>query len=280
MIQHHVNNRQLLDRLRAEEFPIPLAFADETERTDSIPLLRLLEGDTLREQIEKVARKKDSDNLTAAASLFQKRYAGTLLAAVLTPMSTFGVGFLAHFDETEVVLEDGLPVEIVLRGNRPPLVFPTRLPPSMQRMAQENEWTAVEQVRDLRWPVLQAAFNNNLGPLIYKLASEFKLAPRVMWGNIGNYVGYLYDLLRSKEAFYAQAAQDRDSLLHSVGFDGPPLGKTFTEVWLPELDPPQWVRVRSSCCMWYKFPGNKPCYTCPLLCNEERAEVLSSHKAK
>lgn len=266
---------RLLDSLRNKGLHLAVSFAEEPDRPESVPMKELLQPERLRAAVEHVAERMKSGNLAAAASLFQKRYSGILLGSVLGPLSAAGVGLFAAAEETEVVLTDGLPTAVVLHSRRNPLVLTERLPEEFRPFAER--WQYVDTADHLRQPVLQSVFDHNIGPLIYSLAMEIGLSPRVMWGNVGNFVGYLYSHLGEQPDHRENAVLDKAALLDSVGFDAPPLGQTYQEVWLEEAQPAQWIRVRSTCCMWNKFPGNKSCYTCPLICNKERAELLTSY---
>jgi ferric iron reductase protein FhuF len=265
---------RLLEQLRSRELHIPLTLIGEPDRPESVPFHQLFTGDTLQNRIQRVAERMNSYKLTAAASLFQKKYASSLLASVLQPMTFAGAGFLANGDDMEIVLINDLPAGILLKGEALPLLLPERLP---FQGSEPDGWQIVDSAEHLRREVFRAAFDNNLGPLIYRIAAEFDLSPRIMWGNVGNYCGFLYgEKLESPLAGCQGFGEDRSALLNSVGFDAPKLHHTFREVWLAEAEPAQWIRVRSSCCLWYQFPGNKRCYTCPNLCDNERAELLAS----
>ncbi|MGB8953897.1 MAG: ferric iron reductase, partial [Tumebacillaceae bacterium] len=252
---------------------VPLEFAEGPGRVESVKIARLLTDEQLLHQhIQAVAKRMNSTDLIAAASLFQKRYASVLLGSILTPMSTLGIGLLATAEVTEIVLVDDLPNQLVLKAGHERIVLPARL--AARSTVKMEEMVAVESDADLRDRVFHAVFDNNLGPLIYRLASEFGLSPRIMWGNVGNFCGFLYDEELGKREVYREAsAKDQEALLLSTGFDAPPLVNTYRNVWLAEAEPAQWIRVRSSCCMWYKFPDKRPCYTCPIVCSSERAEL-------
>lgn len=258
---------------------VPLEFAERPDRAESIEITRLLTDEQLLHQrIRAVAERMNSTDLVAAASLFQKRYASVLLGSILTPMSTLGIGLLATAEAAEVVLVDDLPNQLVLKAGHERIVLPARL--AAHSKVKMEGMVAIESGAELRARVFHAVFDSNLGPLIYRLACQFGLSPRVMWGNVGNFCAYLYEeQLGKRDAYREEAAKDQEALLLSTGFDAPPLVDTYRNVWLAEAEPAQWIRVRSSCCMWYKFPDKRPCYTCPILCSSERAELFAAaHK--
>lgn len=264
----------VLDRLRGEGMRLPFQFAEEQDRPEGIAIGRLLKDPALlRDLMHNVAKQMKSDNLVAAASLFQKRLASVLLASVLTPLSTIGLGLIADADTTEIVLVDNLPSSVILGGKQQMLLV-SRLPHDVQNLGGHvhEDLAAVQHV-------LKSVFDNTLGPLIYLIASEFKLSPKVMWGNVGNFVGYLYGELCEHPVYKQGASADKELVFNSVGFTAPPLSETFQEVWFEEITPARKIRVRTSCCLWNQFPGNKSCTTCPLVCNAERAELLTAYNA-
>ncbi len=266
---------ELLTRLRTEGMRLPFQFAQEQDRPEGIAIGQLLQDSALlRATMENVAKQMNSGNLVAAASLFQKRLASLLLASVLTPLSTVGLGLLADADSTEIVLVDNLPVSVIL-CDRESLLLVNRLPQDWQNLEPGLVREDIATVQR----VLKAVFDQTLGPLIYRIAAEFNLSPKVMWGNVGNFVGYLYGELCEHPTYQQAAIVDREYVFNSVGFTAPKLGDTFQEVWLEEISPARKVRVRNSCCLWNQFPGNRSCTTCPLVCNAERAELLSAYKA-
>ncbi|WP_157729611.1 IucA/IucC family C-terminal-domain containing protein [Tumebacillus algifaecis] len=266
---------KIIERLRQEGMRLPFHFAEEQDRPEGIAIERLLKDVTLlRNLMQNVATQMQSNNLVAAASLFQKRLASVLLASVLTPLSTVGLGLIADADSTEIVLVDNLPARVILDSSHLQLLV-NRLPHDYQNLGPGHVHHDSAQVQ----LVLKALFDRTLGPLIYQIASEFKLSPKVMWGNVGNFVGYLYGELCDHPVYQQAAQADKEVLFHSVGFTAPPLSQTFHEVWLEEITPARKIRVRNSCCLWNQFPGNKSCTTCPLVCNAERAELLTAYNA-
>ncbi|TCP55753.1 ferric iron reductase protein FhuF [Tumebacillus sp. BK434] len=265
---------KVLERLREEGMRLPFQFAEEADRAEGVAIGRLLRDPALlHELMHKVAQQMQSDNLVAAASLFQKRLASVLLASVLTPLSTVGLGLIVDADTTEIVLVDNMPASVIL-GGKQQLLLVNRLPQDVQNLGGHvhDDLAAVQHV-------LKAVFDNTLGPLIYQIASEFNLSPKVMWGNVGNFVGYLYGELCEHAIYKHGAAADKELVFNSVGFTAPPLAETFREEWFEEITPARKIRVRNSCCLWNQFPGNKSCTTCPLVCSAERAELLTAYHA-
>jgi len=264
---------QLLVQMRAKGLYVPLYSEAETAGCDVAAVSELLEGSRLHELIDEIAGRAGTDDRVAAASMFQKRYSGVLLSAVLTPMTAAGVGLLAEADQVKILLEDGIPKGLVLSDDVRPLVLPERLTSYMKSFGG-NDWLQVRYEDSLRSAVYTSLFDNNLGLLAMRIATEIGLSLRVMWGNIGNYSCYLYEQLVETKGVQERALRDSDSLMTCAGIGTTPLSCSCERVFLEEARPPQWVRVRSTCCLKYKLDGGC-CSTCPRLSREERVAVWS-----
>jgi ferric iron reductase protein FhuF len=249
----------ILGELKSKGLYIPLTMEEDEQPQQTLPIKDLFEESRIKSLIEQIAISMGTDNLAAAASLFQKRYSSYLLASVLTPMLTVDVGILANADSTEMVMENGLPAGIYLNDSKQAI--------------------RIQSLEDRR-KVFKAVFDDNLGRMIYLLASNFHISPLILWGNIGNYVGYVKDQYNKGHIPNRPMAEETiEALLNGVDFEGPPLNTTYEMVELEELGCEK-VRVRNSCCLWYVFPGNKPCTTCPRLSDSERAEAIAEYMVK
>lgn len=251
----------LVQNLQTSGLHVPLFFRGKTASGEVIPVENLLDESTLRSRIARAAERMNSDNLLAAASLFQKWYTSTLLSSVLTPLLTAQTGILAYLEQTELVLENDLPAGI--------------------RLSESVQWVSLStkdagRASRLRSKVYQALFDDNLGRLIYKIAEAIGLSPMIMWGNAGNYIGYLYEQFVKDTSQGLASRQDLDALLNSSGSNTPRFSSTYQTIWLEEATPPQSVRVRNTCCLRYQFPGCQSCLTCPRLSREERVEMINS----
>ncbi|WP_139491241.1 IucA/IucC family C-terminal-domain containing protein [Brevibacillus dissolubilis] len=264
----------LLDNLRDRGMHIPCYVDDPTDTGETISIQELItDSERLAFLIRRVARRMKSENLVAAASLFQKRYAGSLLATVLTPMSTIGVGILADWQKAKIRIVNDLPSGLVLPNNCPVILL-------SERMQEEYrchcclEWRETESEETLRQNVFQAVFHNNLWMMMTKITKLFGLSPKVMWGNIGNYCGFLYEKLDQEPAYQSHANRDRHIIHRELSYDGQSLESTYQVVTFKEVAPTACSRVRSTCCLWYQFPDGGPCITCPRLSKLERVEQL------
>lgn len=264
---------ELINDLRCSGFHIPLSMQEDSE-TDTVCLADLLrDNDILQSRVTRLSNRMGTFNTFAVASLFQKRFSFVLLAAILTPLSTIGVGILPEPAHTRIIFQDDLPVGLLISEHHVPLILLERLP---MRLAAypATDWLKVEEAQTLRTTVFRSLFDSIIGPLIYRIASQFGLSPKVMWANVGSTCAGLYEKICDTPISIPHALEDREALLENVGFTAPPLANTYKSIWLQEAQPAQWVRVQSACCLRHCLPNNRPCLTCPRLAPSERADLM------
>ncbi len=187
-----------------------------------------------------------------------------------------GLGVLANAQSTKIKIADDLPAGIILKDHCSVVVESKRYPEQYKDM-MDTHWTLVSSQSELRTVVFEALFSQNQFRLMEKISTTFGLSPKVMWGNIGDYCGYLYDLLSKQPSHYPQVKEDSEAI-HSLVYAGVPLKRTYRTVKLEEIEPNHQARVRSSCCLWYQFSGDckEACSTCPLITRSQRVTQLTS----
>jgi|GEM_PF-5000189 len=253
---------------------IPAVVESASDDFESVSVDDLFSGDTLNTLVHRVAARMNTANLVASAALFQKRYTSQLLATVLSPMTTIGLGVLADLSSTKIKLVDDLPAGVVLKENCEVVVIPERFQTEHLDVFC-SEWKVAGNQKQLRDLVFSALFSQNQFPLMEHISQTFGLSPKVMWGNIGNYTGYLYDLLDKQSHIRSVADEDRKAL-HGLVFADQPLSKTYRMVKLEQDELDHHTRVRTSCCLWYQLAGScdKACVTCPLISQSQRVAKL------
>lgn len=266
---------QLLTTMRDQQQHLPFTIgALGSEHQASVTVQDLLEGDTLLDHIRRLAEQRQTDDLQAAASLFQKRVSSLLLGSVLTPMTRAGVGLIADPATTSICLADHHPAHVHLHGEQSPLVYKERMLTAYPDY-QEADWNTSVDENELRAVVFQKLFVETLAPLSLRVAEVTGLSLRILWGNIGNYIAYFFDQLRNDSLLAEQALRDEAALMTEVGYDICPIEKTSELHFIEEASPPQWVRIRSTCCLWCHLASGEYCKTCPRLTREQRVEKLN-----
>jgi ferric iron reductase protein FhuF len=267
---------QLLTEMRERHdlhLPITLG-ALGSEHQASVTVQDLLEGDTLLDHIRRLAAHKQTDDLQAAGSLFQKRISSVLLGSVLTPMTRAGVGLIPDPMTTRIHLEDHHPAGVHLDGEHTPVICSDRMG-MLYTDYHDVGWKTFASEDALRQTVFQKLFVETLAPLSLRVAEVTGLSLRILWGNIGNYIAYFFDQLRKDDVLAEPAARDEAALMSDVGYDICPIEKTSQLYFIEEATPPQWVRIRSTCCLWCHLSTGSYCVTCPRLTREQRVEKLN-----
>lgn len=104
-------------------------------------------------------------------------------------------------------------------------------------------------------------------PLLELFRSEFRLSPKVLWGNVASALagaaGVLSDTMPRHDAL-AGAVLDHVLTL-------PPLAGTGTVV-RPSPSLPRRFLVRANCCLYYRIPGGGTCGDCVLTPPLEREQ--------
>lgn len=108
----------------------------------------------------------------------------------------------------------------------------------------------------------------HLTPLVEALAGAARLAPRVLWSNVGHTLEYALSTVADSPL----ALADRRFLLGRAEFFGTgqpnPLLQVIRYVKPDNPELPNPLRVRRTCCLRYLLPGEKMlCSSCPLLLN-------------
>lgn len=141
-------------------------------------------------------------------------------------------------------------------------------------------------------PILDHLMIEWTAPLLREVARLTGIREANLWATLSYNLAYWERewLREATDAGVRLRVQEAFGLLRSPGslqwFPGcpdNPLGGEFRQVPNPyEEDKP--ILIRSSCCMNYRLPGeDRYCYTCPLLCGEQRmakVEALYNQKAQ
>ncbi|MBN2910548.1 hypothetical protein JQC72_13660 [Polycladomyces sp. WAk] len=233
----------VLEDLRGKGLAVPLAFPEEVANLDTVSLQSLLKGNVLKTIISDVADHMHTSNQMAAASLFQKRYAYVLLTSVIHPLLYAGIGILADPEQTDVMLDDGLPVGIKLRN--------------------PSQWMPIDVADGFFPSIIHTALDRNLKELIDRISSEIGVSPLILWENAGSYVRFLHQKIGNDRELRFPSQRVFCVLFDRIGMYAPALASVYRGCLTEEPDAAECVRT--TCCLWYQFPGNSPCPTCPRL---------------
>ncbi|WP_373231893.1 (2Fe-2S)-binding protein [Cohnella sp.] len=152
---------------------------------------------------------------------------------------------------------------------------------------------AVFKLKELKWTELPANdretallaewkhyFEETMNPLIEATAGSAGFKPAMIWNQYGARMSYTMDYLRSHaaEGSARQLLEEDFLLLSSLPAETfnlrrkNPFDHTPCYIDSP-YQPGNQIMIRSSCCMYYRRENGVKCYNCPLLKDEERAEM-------
>ncbi|MEN4749851.1 siderophore-iron reductase FhuF [Pseudomonas sp. Ps21-P2] len=207
-----------------------------------VPMRTFLTGDYLNDVLTRFGSAYPDSDPRGLASIWSKYYFIKLIPPVVAASLILDQQLPLHLDQVQLILnDDGLPAAF-------------KLPHSGQR------WTptpadAFERFDDL--------LEQHLRPFIDALARHFRLSPKVLWSNAGNYFEWLLGVLEN--------AMPHVDLTH---------GHQLLNVQLlpderrnPLYQPVRYIKVegqdelkrqRRVCCIRYRVNGLDYCGNCPL----------------
>ena len=259
-----------------------LPFKPPIDEVEIVLATEYLKPERLKEAIAQTAADYETDNLQAAASLWNKYYNNTVLPGVLAYMTLLGVGVDASLENVSIVIADNKPQALLLNNFNNTLIYKGRFPQSIPTSYPENLF--VNSVADLHQAVLTNLFQRHIALVIDRIHSLTKLPKAVMWGNAGNLCVFLYE--RFSELLDEKTAVDEDRLVlleqrHSgIIPTGNPLYKPIRYEQLTDPELPPLVSVRRTCCLVYLLPKLTSCSDCPHLKTEERIALLKQEMAE
>lgn len=259
-----------------------LLFKPPVDEVDIVLATEYLKSERLLEAIAKTAAEWETDNLQAAASVWNKYYSSTLLPGVLAYMTLLGVGVDASLENVSIVLTDNKPQALLLHNLNNAVIYQRRFPQSIPASYPEN--LLVSSVADLHQVVFTNLLQRHLAFAIDRVHSLTKLSKAVMWGNAGNLCVFLYE--KFAELLDEKTAVDEDRLVlleqrnNCIIPKVNPLYKPVRYEQLTDPDLPPLVSVRRTCCLVYLLPNLTNCSDCPRLNAEERIALLKQEMAE
>jgi siderophore-iron reductase FhuF len=260
--------------------------------TDVIPATRLLEPEFLVDLLSRWDTKLGTNNLKVEASLWIKYYCNVIFPPVLGAMSLGGLGLDASLANTSLVLSrtaglkklegPGYPIRAIFGDSPRTVIYGPRCAVPGQA---ERAIRPVNSVAELHQVVFKQLFEGHFAPLFEQFQSVTAVSKKVLWGSLGAAIFGFYQQLGDRVGSQAASLEDAPALLDSpentdIAPGKNPLYHPVQLRFLNDAALPDPVRIRNSCCLWYKVPGAQRCTTCPLLKPEERAELLKVKAAK
>jgi siderophore-iron reductase FhuF len=201
-------------------------------------------------------------------------------------MTLGGLGLDATLANTQLVLSRtagsrqfegiGYPIRAIFLDNSRTVVYAPRC---------ETPGLAVKTIRQvdsaahLQQFVFNRLFEGHLAPLFEQFQAVTKVPLKILWGNLGAGIFAFYATLGECAGERVALIDDSAAMLDSPYNEWVAPGKNplyqpvrlrqFNEAGLTEP-----IRLRTTCCLWYKVPQAQKCAACPLLKPVEIAERL------
>jgi ferric iron reductase protein FhuF len=145
-------------------------------------------------------------------------------------------------------------------------LYGTDLPAEGRTAAITSEW--------------KSYFAQTINPLVEAASGAVGLKPAMIWNQYGARMAYMMEYMRGIFPEGPMRLQFEDDFLLLTGMPA----ETFNlkrnnpfEHTACYIDSPyevgKQVMMRSACCMYYRREGGEKCYTCPILKEEERAQL-------
>ncbi|WP_170105539.1 IucA/IucC family C-terminal-domain containing protein [Desmospora activa] len=188
---------------------------------------------------------------SVAASMLFKRYTALLMPGWLFALSRLDQAITVTPERWALRFGEGWDVSLVL---------PTEPAVTVPSSADERPlW---------RQLAVRAFFHDHLAPVIHAFSDH--LSPSVCWESARLYLYHYYESWEREAESIQVQKQLQDDLHFLIDRNNPwidgrtpnPLSIPFRLVKLPE-EPDQSMRVRRTCCLYYRLPDAICCTTCP-----------------
>ncbi|WP_134685775.1 siderophore-iron reductase FhuF [Brevibacillus migulae] len=255
---------------------VPLALLEDLFRIrTSVPTaasqceaIQLLDEEKGKAFLEEVGATLKSPSPAVTASIFVKRYLALVMGAFYS-MTMHSYGLNIALENVVLTSEN--------KWSKPE--FSLKDPEGLGPLTGDRgAW---------REKIVRHISNENLQPLISALSAHSKVSPNVLWSHAAYLIHHYYaewqkeaqseELKRQIEEDFLYVKQIDDAMLFG-SCEKNPISTQFIEIAHP-AKPGEIVRLRKHCCMAYRLPEGKCCYTCPKLDEEERiAQILERGK--
>ncbi|MDF2659286.1 MAG: (2Fe-2S)-binding protein [Paenibacillus sp.] len=231
----------------------------------SVPVSALPHGSAMEQLLEAYSPLMKALDRTAAAAYFCAQF-GNVCLALQYAVSVHDVSFDVSLNNITVQL-------VEMEEGRYGVAF---------QLAHWSVQRAPEDGNERRlWlaDVLSALYSGTVRP-VYEAASKAAGMPLPhLWGLLPtrfNYSTEQWMLAETNDTIKETIAADYEFLIRQI--EGSTFGQTRSPFdvkirWIEDLkDPCKQMRMKNSCCMYYRTEGGRYCYSCPRIKESERAE--------
>jgi ferric iron reductase protein FhuF len=218
-----------------------------------IPVTLLWETTTRKQLLDQWREKIGTQEWSVAASMLAKRYTALLMPGWLFALSRMDQAIAVTPERWHIRFGTGWDVQLIL-----PIDTEISTPASERdRVLWRQQSTA-------------AFFHNHLSPLFHAFSQH--LSPSVLWESALSYLYYYYETWEKE----AETAEEQNRLQEDFRFlihrNNPWIdGRTPNPLSIPFrlVSPPagkgESLRLRRTCCLYYRLPDAGCCSNCPRL---------------
>ncbi|WP_313997294.1 IucA/IucC family C-terminal-domain containing protein [uncultured Paenibacillus sp.] len=265
-------NDAMLSSLKQEEWDyltgqLRLTTIESLDRRHSISSRDLLDEQQCGVYLDRLASVYRSPSRKITASSFSKRYAFLLVSAGLYAMTMYKRGLDLAIDNCHV--------ESLYRNDSwMPNLRLGNCTITQPESGNRYEW---------RDQMINNMFAGHMAKIWHSVSKAASISRSVLWENTAIYVYTLYEKRMAAEAEGQEKIRMQEDFEYLIG-DAPavlfgekknPLNEFYNpKCKLPASDSP--VRIRKTCCFYYKISGNESyCPTCPIV-NQFRKDTVSN----
>jgi siderophore-iron reductase FhuF len=254
-----------------------LFIAQPPDYNNIISSSEYLDPKNLLSLLESSYQYQASQNLKAAASVWNKFYSWVTLPGILALMTWGGIGLDASLDNISFVFEKDEIKGIWFHDISRTIIYPQRLPIPIPHNYPGKLAHTVEELHQF---VFTGLFERHLIPLIESLHNLTKLSKKTMWGNAVNACERHFDELRgyaSEQAISKDYSVLFEESYSSITSNRNPLYNLLRIEQINQPDLLDKLAVRKTCCLYAIIPPDyRKCNNCPLLTPEERIAQMKA----
>jgi ferric iron reductase protein FhuF len=251
----------------------------------------LFEPATFREIISQWGAKLPTTDLKTAASLWSKQYNSIILYRALGLLTLGGIGIDSSLANLSLSLSTqegearyqgiGRPIRAIWHNLDNTVVYAPRCHAEDLTAQIERKAQSLDELYHFTFTNL---FKNHFALVYEQIHIATKVSKKVLWGNLGAATAGLYHFLSHNLDSQPAFAEDNHAINQTALNPYISEGKNplFNQMILETLDDPAFpepLRLRQTCCLWYKVPEMQMCLTCPLEKPETRQERWKTYFA-
>jgi ferric iron reductase protein FhuF len=265
----------------------PVAALEDEDEIEVVCAPQLQDPLYLKELIRHWGAGLPTQDLKVAASLWCKSYNAAVFVPLAALITTQGISLASDFDNLSFVIQSkdktgpvngrGRIIRACFHDLDSAVFYPPRCSSEPVRENLILQGRVVNTLAQLHQIGFSRLFREHFEPFFALLHEATGVSQKILWGNLGALVWGFYHLTLKGLELGVAIEQDRNILLELPGNpwikEGKnPLYRQIVEQPVDDQAITEPIRLRATCCLWYKVPEVQMCLTCPLEKPEQRLE--------